>query len=106
MRRFSASAARSVDGGWVFGMSRKLVTPPHTAANDSVAKRRLVREPRLAAMDLVVDEPRQQVLAAEIDRRRAGRHGARADALDAIAANQHVGRDDAPLVDELRVGQQ
>ena len=69
-------------------------------------KRRLVREPRLAAMHLVVDEARQQMLALEIDRRRARGHGAGADALDALAANQHVGGDDAPFVDELRVDEQ
>jgi hypothetical protein len=34
---FAASAARSVVGGVVFGISRKLVTPPQTAASDSLA---------------------------------------------------------------------
>jgi hypothetical protein len=56
-------------------------------------------------MDLIVDDPRQQMLAAQINRRRALGHGARADALDALVANQHVRSDDAPFVDELRVDQ-
>ena len=83
-------------------------------ARDAAAKRRqrlrgqrrLVREAGLAAVHLVVDETRQEVLAAQIDRRRAGGHRARTDTLDAIVADQHVGRDDAPFVDELRIGQQ
>ena len=69
-------------------------------------QRRLVREARLAAVHLIVDEARQQVLAVEVDRRRAGRYCAGADALDTIAANQHVGSEDASLVDELPVDQQ
>jgi hypothetical protein len=46
------------------------------------------------------------MFARKFDGRGAGGHRARADALDAIAPNQHVGRDDAAFVDELRVYQQ
>jgi hypothetical protein len=65
-----------------------------------------VREARLAAVHLVVDQARQEMPAAQVDRRRAGRHGTGADALDALAANQHVVGRDAPFVDELRVDEQ
>ena len=65
--------------------------------------RRFVREPRLAAMDLTVDQPGQQVLARKVDDFRAGRHRPRPDPLDPVAANQHVGRDRPAVVDELRV---
>ena len=63
------SAATSSVGGCVFGMSMKLVTPPATAARDSVAIVGLVLEPGLAAMHLVVDQARQQLApAASISR--------------------------------------
>src|SRR5688500_10159561 len=57
-------------------------------------------------MHLVVDEARQQMLAAQVDRGRAGGARACAEPLDAVAANQHVGCDDLPLVDDLRVDEQ
>ena len=106
MRRFSASAARSVVGGCVFGMSRKLVTPPQSAANDSVASVALCVRPGSRQCTWSSMRPGRRCLPLKIDRRRAGGHRARADTLDAIVADQDVGRDDAPFVDDLGIGQQ
>jgi hypothetical protein len=69
-------------------------------------ERRLVSKARLAAMHLVVDDPRQQVLARKIDDLRARRNGTRTHALDPVAANQHIGLDGSSFVDECGVHEQ
>ncbi len=69
------------------------------------AERGFVREPRLATVHLTVDDPGQQVTAREIDDFRVGRYGSGSDALDALATNQHVGREDLPVAHDLAVDQ-
>ena len=64
----SASAASLVVSGLVLGISKTAVTPPSTAAREPRFEVFLVLQPGLAEMHLAVDDARQDMQPAAVDR--------------------------------------